>query len=485
MKRQRLVLVLLLLTGSRALAEGPADRIVEGLLPPVSVRGAPDALWSLDARMASHHVPGVSVAFFDQGKITWTVTRGFADVATRKPVKPDTLFQAGAISQLAATVAALRLARDSQLDLDGDVNARLVTWNLPENAVTAHEKVTPRRLLNHTAGVTVDAFKGYAAGELLPTIAQVLDGQPPANNEFIRVDTEPGSEARHSAGGFVLLQLLLADVTRRPAAQALRELALVPAGMSNSSFEQPWPRSKAARVATPYDKAGSLLKGGWRTYPELAANGLWSTPSDLVRLAGEIGLATRGKSTGLLSAELAAAMLEAQEGQQGLGVEVAGEGDGLHFWLSGTNAGYRAWLVAYPARGQALAVMTNGEDGLDLIWELQRAVSREYGWPHYKPQMREEVAVPPAMLSLFAGAYEQRGLRLVFEVRGGRLILRSPTGGSEVLELFPSGPTTFFDREGIATVRFRGEGNRATAVEFEQEGSLIVLPRAPSVTPPP
>ena len=94
-------------------------------------------------RMAHYKVPGVSVAFFDHGQIIWTKTYGFADVASKKPVTPDTLFQAASISNL-RSLAALRLVQDGKLSLDEDVNVKLRTWKVPENNFTVKEKVTVR-----------------------------------------------------------------------------------------------------------------------------------------------------------------------------------------------------------------------------------------------------------------------------------------------------------------------------------------------------
>lgn len=124
-------------------------RIENGLLPAVVIKGQPPAPMTLTDRMAHYKVPGVSMAFFDHGQIIWTRGYGLADAAAKKPVTPDTLFQAASISKPVSALAALRLVQDGKLTLDEDVNVKLRTWKVPENAFTAHEKVTIRRILSH------------------------------------------------------------------------------------------------------------------------------------------------------------------------------------------------------------------------------------------------------------------------------------------------------------------------------------------------
>ncbi|MGB9464372.1 MAG: serine hydrolase domain-containing protein, partial [Candidatus Acidiferrum sp.] len=124
---------------STAQAPDPAlaariSRIESGLLPAVVIKGQPPQPMTIADRMAHHNVPGVSVAFFDHGQILWTRAYGFADVVAKNPVTPDTLFQAASVSKPVSALAALRLVQDGKLNLDEDVNVKLRTWKVPENA---------------------------------------------------------------------------------------------------------------------------------------------------------------------------------------------------------------------------------------------------------------------------------------------------------------------------------------------------------------
>jgi CubicO group peptidase (beta-lactamase class C family) len=152
--------------------EGSAARIarIENDLPPaVVIKGQAVRAMTLRERMQFYKVPGVSVVFFDHGKIIWTRAYGLADVATKKPVTPETLFQAASIGKPLSALAALHLVEEGKLSLDENVNDKLRTWKVPDNQFTTQEKVTLRRILSHSAGLNFQGLPGYVSGEPVPT----------------------------------------------------------------------------------------------------------------------------------------------------------------------------------------------------------------------------------------------------------------------------------------------------------------------------
>jgi CubicO group peptidase (beta-lactamase class C family) len=185
-----------------AAVEARIARVESGLLPPIVVAGRPVPPMTLSARMAGLKVPGVSIAVINDGAVEWAKGYGVVEAGTTNPVTSRTLFQAASISKPVAALAALRLVEQGKLALDEDVNAKLTSWKVPENEFTKTEKVTLRRLLSHTAGLTVHGFSGYPAGTPVPTLVQVLDGAKPANSAAVRVDVVPGTIMRYSGGGF-------------------------------------------------------------------------------------------------------------------------------------------------------------------------------------------------------------------------------------------------------------------------------------------
>ena len=359
----------------------------------------PGATLKLLQRMQADKIPGVSIAVIDGGELAWAGGYGVLDVESNRPVTAEALFQACSISKPIAAMAALHLVGQGKLNLDEDVNRKLVSWQVPENEFTEDQKVTLRRLLTHTAGLTVSGFRGYAADEPVPTLLQILDGVPPANSMPIRVDTVPGTQWRYSGGGFIVLQQLLIDVTGKPFPEIMQDLVLQKLDMEHSTYQQPIPDHLKAEAACAHDETGANVKGDWFTYPELAAAGLWTTPSDLARVAIELQKSKAGVSDKVLSAEMTNEMLSDQmEGfpeemvsqrysrrirNQGLGFRLEGRGGSARFSHHGGNMGYRCFMLAYCEAGPGAVVMTNSDNGADFIQEIVRSIAQEYDWADY------------------------------------------------------------------------------------------------------
>ena len=374
-------------------------RRVENGLIPLDQKGQPGQPAKLVDRMQFYKVPGVSVAVVNRGKVQWARGYGVLEAGNIKPVTAETLFQACSLSKPVAAVAVLALVQRKELDLDEDVNQKLKSWKVPQNEFTKDEKVTLRRLLSHTAGVTVSGFIGYAPDEPVPTLQQILDGVKPANSQPIRVDVTPGSQWRYSGGGFMITQQLLIDVTSEQFPELMRRIVLEKAGMNDSYFEQPLPKELMARAARGHGESGQKIKGNWHVYPEMAAGGLWTTPSDLARLVIELQRSKAGKSEKLLSTKSTAEMFSGQMRDfpvarvseryarqitnQGLGFRLEGNGASARFSHHGGNEGYRCFVVAYVNSGEGAIVMTNSDNGFELIQEIVRSIAKEYGWPDY------------------------------------------------------------------------------------------------------
>ena len=226
-----MLMVLLAVTGLANPQSGPEtseeariERVLSGLRPPIAIKGQPPVRWTLAERMADSHVPGLSIAVIDDGKIAWARGFGVREAGTNEPVTTSTLFEAQSISKAVAATATLVLVNSGRLSLDESPNAYLKSWKLPYNEYQAHEKVTLRRILSHSSGLTVGGFAGYRTGEAIPTLLQILNGEKPANNPPIRVDFTPGSMSRYSGGGAEVMQQLLMDVTGQPFPELMKRL---------------------------------------------------------------------------------------------------------------------------------------------------------------------------------------------------------------------------------------------------------------------
>ena len=386
----------------RAGAPGAATREdrIERQLAPLSI--GPTTLFSLSLRdlMRVLEVPGMSVAVIDHFEIDWAKGYGVARAGSEMPVTPQTLFQAGSVSKPVTAVGALALVESGELALDEDVNDRLKSWRVPDGPLTRDQKVTLRRILTHTAGTSVHFFPGYAVGAPRPTLVQVLNGEKPANTSPVVVTSVPGSAWHYSGGGVCIEQLMMTDVTGLPFPEIMRKRVFEPIGMSSSTYEQPLPPERSAIAASGTSNNGSEVAGLWHVYPEMAAAGLWTTPTDLAKLGIELARSSQGRANHVLSQEMAREMLSPQfprvgestwgdkrhPDRMGLGFFLGDSSRAARFGHIGNDEGFSAILIMFGDTGQGAAIMVNSEMGIVLANLVLANVAKEYGW-HFRPPL--------------------------------------------------------------------------------------------------
>lgn len=369
---------------------------VEDGIPAIPISGAESPLQlNLDQLMQLYKVPGLSVAVIDNFKIAWAKGYGVTEAGSHNPVTNHTLFQAGSISKPVAATGALSLVQQGKLSLDENVNDKLKSWRVPDNEFTKYQKVTLRRILSHSAGLTVHGFPGYAVGATIPTLIQIFNGEPPANTKPVRVDTVPGTKFIYSGGGVTIEQQLLIDVTAKPFPQFMREAVLDKIGMADSTYEHPLPAARAVVAATGTHADGMAVPGKWHIYPEMAAAGLWTTASDLARFGIEIALSKQGKANHVLSEATTHEMLKHQIDQAGLGFFLGQYKNPEEFGHNGDDDGFKAVLIMFADSGKGVAIMVNSDNGVNVANYLVQSVAKEYGW-NYTPE--QEAAADLLML---------------------------------------------------------------------------------------
>jgi CubicO group peptidase (beta-lactamase class C family) len=272
------------------------ERIGKGIDPVAVKKGEPPVQLDIEKLMKLYNVPGLSVAVIEDYQIAWMKSYGVTEPGGTVPVTLKTLFQAGSISKPVAATGMLALVQEGKLSLDEDVNQKLKSWKVPENEFTKEQRVTLRRLASHSAGLTVHGFPGYDVDEKVPTLVQIFNGEKPANTAPIRVDFVPGTDERYSGGGISIEQQLMMDVSGKQFPALMKETVLDRIGMTDSSYEQPLPPARAALTAGGARADGKPVHGKWHVYPEMAAAGLWTTPTDLAKFVIEIALSKQGKS---------------------------------------------------------------------------------------------------------------------------------------------------------------------------------------------
>ena len=466
-----LVFLGVLAAGPLRAAAAPDARVTQvenGLRPATLIEG--DKTWTIADRLKHYGVEGVSVAVIRDNKLEWARGYGIADAETKQPVTASTLFQAASISKPVSAMGALVLVEDGKLSLDGDINKYLKGWKVPANDYTAKAPVTLEGLLSHTAGLTVHGFPGYGAGATVPSVNQILDGASPANTGAVRVTLAPGAQFRYSGGGYTIAQLAMTDVTGQAFPALMQRLVLGPLAMKESTFEQPLPAARLAEAAVGYRTDGKAVDGKRHTYPEMAAAGLWTTPSDLARFAIGLQKMLHG-GKGPLSQKMAENMITARKDGYGLGLGIDEEGRARYFQHGGSNEGFRSLLLASENRGYGVVVMTNSDNGTPLMQEIVRAVAAAYYWEGYQIDPVVPAQVTAEQLTVYAGRYRLDADTIyVVEPAAGGLKVVVPL--DETFSLVPASPSRYVRRDSETRYNFgrRDDGGaQLTIVEKGKE----------------
>lgn len=407
----------------------------------VNIEGASNQN-TLQQQMDFYHVNGVSIAVVKDYKIEWTRGYGWADSAEQRPVTTATLFQAGSISKSINGIGILKLAQAKQLNLDRDINDYLKTWKFPYDSLSKGKKITLAHLLSHTAGLKVYGFPGYEKGSTIPVLNVILDGQRPSLTPAVRSAFEPGLKFQYSGGGIAISQLLVQDITAKPYDVFMWESVLKPMGMNNSFYTIPLSSDTQNVLATAYKEDGNEVKGKYHIYPEQAAAGLWTNPTDLANYIIETQLALQGKSNKVLSQEMTKIRLTPfTDSESALGVFINKKGEQTYFQHGGKNEGFVAQYYGSMDGGNGVVVMANTSNS-SILMEIINSVAVVYDWKRfYEPQLKKVVTVNSDILETYLGDYKIGNIILSIKKSDNGITIRQ---GKEINKLNFISDTDFF-----------------------------------------
>jgi CubicO group peptidase (beta-lactamase class C family) len=430
--------------------------------------------FTLADRMKSNHVKGVSIALIKDYKIEWAKAYGWADSAEQRPVTTSTLFQAGSISKSLNGVGILKLVQEGKLNLDSNINIYLKSFKFPYDSLSKGKKITIANLLSHTAGLTVHGFDGYEKGDTIPALIQILNGEKPANSKAIRSMYEPSLRYQYSGGGTTISQLILQDVTGQPYDTYMWNNVLNPMGMSNSFYTQPPPADKENLLATGYYNDGKEVKGKYHIYPEQAAAGLWTNPTDLAKYIIETQLSLQGKSNKVLSPETTRLRLNPYiDSSAALGVFIIKKGNEKYFNHDGSDEGFVAAYFGSMENGNGAVVMANTENW-SLLSEVINSLAAVYNWKEfYTPKIKNVVTVNNEILKSYVGNYKL--YRNTFKVALGKEGLVLWMDSKTNHKIYFTSDTDFFMLEMAGSeLRFiKDKNNKVIAFDIDDNGNKI------------
>jgi len=440
--------------------------------PNIVVEG--DAPSTLKDRMAFYHIKGVSIAVIHNYKMEWAKAYGWADDSLKIPVTVETLFQAGSISKSLNSLGVLKLVQDKKIDLYTDINTYLVSWKFPYDSLSKGKKITVANLLSHSAGLTVHGFGGYTKGDTIPTLKQVLDGKKPANSPAVRSMYEPGLKFEYSGGGTTISQLIVMDVTHQPYDKYMYDKVLKPLGMISSTYQQPPSDKKPTLISTAYYPDGKPVPGKYHIYPEQAAAGLWTNPTDLCKYIIETQLAYAGKSYKVLDQQMTRLRLTPYiDKNAALGVFIDNYPDSTkYFQHGGVDEGFISQYYGSLEGGNGIVVMVNTANGGLLIPEIINSVAKVYGFKDLDhSKVVKLAAVADEILQSYTGQYELAPKFIVTIIKEGKGLFAQATG-QEKLQLFPESQNKFFLKAIDAELEFvKDEKGRITKMVLYQNGA--------------
>lgn len=470
------------------------NQVENGLFPFVPVAGFPT--WNIYDRMKYYGVPGVSIAVIKDFKIDWAKGYGLADTASKAAVTTQTLFSAGSISKLVMAAAAMRLVQDKKILLDAPINNYLTSWKIPENEWTRKKPVTLRMLLSHSAGTTQSAYFGFTPDKNpLPAITDILSGSGLAETRPVIVNTEPGKEFRYSGGGSMIAQMALMDVAKKDFATFMQETIFAPLGMQHSTFEQPLPSAFAAKASWAYS-AAPWFKGMPYVYPQQAAAGLYTTPSDLAKFFIELQKAYRsnGKVLQKITAQqmftpqfiVSKGMYKEQIGVGPFLLERTDnqENKGKYFEFTGVNAGFLAYGIANLTEGYGVVIMLNsGDDVNGLGKEIRRAVAKVYNWNGFLPDEIKPIALSALELESYSGRYRRGPDEVVYIRKEKNYLVENINEGPDIYCFPVAQDTVFFTDFNVKGYFVLNNNGKAVSLQTAWQEKPMVRMKEDEFTP--
>ncbi|MCC6182854.1 MAG: beta-lactamase family protein [Bacteroidia bacterium] len=365
--------------------------------------------WNILERMKFYNVKGISIAVIKDFKINWAKGYGFADSAQNRMVDTKTMFQAASISKSLNALGVLKLAQERNLNLTADINTYLKSWKFPYDSVSKGKKVSLLNLLSHTGGINVSGFDGYAKTDSIPSIIQILNGQSPSNSDAVKSIFEPGLKYKYSGGGTTISQLIIEDVTGKSYTDYMENNILKPIGMKNSFYTNTTSEKKLKLLATGYN-ADKEVTMKYHIYPEKAAAGLWTTPTELAKFVIETQKSLLGKSNKILSQKMTQLMLTPYvDNSSALGVFIEDKEGVKYFRHGGVNEGFTSLYFGSLVNGNGAVVMCNSTDKT-ILYEIINSIATVYKWKnYYKPVPKKIVKIDSVELSKYIGKYTSNG----------------------------------------------------------------------------
>ncbi len=352
------------------------------------------------ALLDKYKIPGASVAVTKDGKLILARGYGYADVESKTPVQPDSMFRIASLSKPITAAAILHLAEQNKLNLDTKFLDILTDFTLPANADARLRSVTIRHLLEHAGGwdrdksgdpmfmsIKIAGALNVPAPATCRNIIQYMLGQP--------LDFTPGSKYAYSNFGYCILGRVIEKVTGQPYEIYVRDNVLAPMDIRAMRIGRSLLDGRAPSEVKYYDYPGAPLSpsvfpsittqvptpyGGF--YLEaMDAHGAWiASAIDLTRfmtaLEGRRGASFLSQTSLIeMTARPDVPTWSTSDYWYGLGLTIRPQVMDANWWHAGALAGETSLLVrSYHGYTWAVLMNSRTKDGVGIGGDLDKAM---------------------------------------------------------------------------------------------------------------
>lgn|GEM_PF-542398 len=337
----------------------------------------------MPAYLQKYKVPGAVVSSITNGEVAWTMAFGRANLATGAPMQADLVFNHGSNGKVLTAWGILRLVEQGKVELDAPANRYLKRWQLRSTKFDP-DGVTIRRMLCHRAGLSVHGFLDYDQRRRLPTLVEILEGKNQIElfgnvNGPVTIKWRPGSTNVYSGGGYVLLQMIIEDVTGESFAAFMHREVAAPLGIGGLR----WVWSPQLESAAPMTYGELLEEIGYRQLGCQSIGSELCTVPEFARFVAAHVAGPRGEppGRGVLKPETVATLLEPMPKGVGYGFSITNMmGDSAPIHLRGDlmlahfggNPGWTAHFLIDTTRREGFVVANNSSLGTQLQIAVQR-----------------------------------------------------------------------------------------------------------------
>jgi len=390
----------------------------------------------IEEKLEKYKLPGFSVVVFENYKIVYSKQFGQKSANSSEKINENTAFSTASISKPITALLCFILEEKGLINLNEPIGKSLKRWHLPKSKFTENNSPTWKQFLNHTAGTTQSGFEDHYEGEKIPTLEESLLGKIPRYDKEIEFTFEPGTDWQYSGGGYTIIQMALEDTFNKPIAELAKEYIFSPLGLKNTTMIQPNEKGFLTNIASVHDKDGKVIKTGLPITPQVGASGLWSTPTDLAKIAIEMQNALLNKNNKVISHNVAkkatavTALKNAVCGWSYGWQKSFGYNNYDWFTCNGSNTGVGGTVMGTMKDGNGFAFLANGEkpNRFPVMGATQKTILSVMNWEG-KTMNEKTQEIPASLKKQLIGTYDDflfaQGMETKIIEKNNRLYVES------------------------------------------------------------